>query len=197
MTVKLDKLARLRKQMAKADLPLKDTANNLVFGHGDPDAKMFFIGEAPGKNEDLKGLPFIGSAGKHLDVLFDSIKLSREDVYITSILKYRPPNNRPPKINEIEAHTPFLVKQILIMEPEIILPLGNFATRFVLAAFDSNKMGQVPGISTLHGEIKKITFKKHSFNVMPLYHPASVLYNFRLKKTLLNDFQVLSKFFKK
>ena len=172
---KLEKLASLKKQMAKADLPLKKTANHLVFGAGSPEADVFLIGEAPGKNEDLTGLPFVGSAGKHLDALFDSIGMVRNDVFITSILKYRPPNNRPPKINEIKAHTPFLVKQIETISPKLILPLGNFATRFILAEFNLDKMGGVPGISTLHGEPKIIKFKTHSFTVVPLYHPASVL----------------------
>ncbi|MDO8580186.1 MAG: uracil-DNA glycosylase [Candidatus Omnitrophota bacterium] len=191
--MKSKKLNRLREAMAAADLPLQKTATNLVFGEGDPSAKLFFIGEAPGKKEDLSGRPFVGSAGKHLDALFDSIGLARGDVYITSLLKYRPPNNRCPTRPEIEAHTIFLIKQVLIVNPQMIVPLGNFATRFVLSGFAIDKMSGVPGISTLHGKAVKMNLDHRQFLVFPLYHPAAVLYNFGLKKTLFRDFKSLNK----
>ncbi len=179
--------------MEKAELPLKKTAHTLVFGEGSPDAKIFFIGEAPGKNEDLKGLPFIGSAGKILDQLLCSINLNRADIFISSILKYRPPHNRNPSLSEIVAHTPYLIDQIRIIRPHVIVPLGNFATRFVLSGFDVKKMSAIPGISALHGKVEQINFENMSFSVMALYHPAAVLYNSSLRKVLQKDFQLIKK----
>src|SRR3990167_2004068 len=96
--------------------PLKDAATNLVFGKGNPEAKILFIGEAPGANEDLQGLPFVGAAGKQLDSFLHMINLCIEDVYIANILKYRPPDNRPPNKDEIRTHTPFLIEQIKIIQ---------------------------------------------------------------------------------
>ncbi|MBP9854949.1 MAG: uracil-DNA glycosylase [Candidatus Omnitrophica bacterium] len=177
--------------MLKADLHLKDTATHLVFGEGSPDAKIFFVGEAPGRNEDLKGLPFIGSAGKILDQLLFSIDLKREDVFITSILKYRPPKNRNPKLEEIISHTPFLVEQIKIIQPKVIVPLGNFAARFILGGFNIENMKDVANISSLHGKIEQISFEHLTFSVVALYHPAAILYNPPLKETLKKDFQVI------
>jgi uracil-DNA glycosylase family 4 len=195
MKSKESRLEALRKKMLKADLHLKGTANHLVFGHGDCSASMVFIGEAPGKNEDLKGLPFIGSAGKVLDQLFDSISINRSDVYITSILKYRPPKNRNPLFAEIMSHTPYLIDQIKIIEPKIIVPLGNFATRFVFSGFNLEKMSKVPSISQLRGKVKEMTFKDLKFKAVALYHPAAVLYNNSLRKTLEKDFKLLDKLF--
>ena len=107
--------------MSNADLPLKKTAQRLVFGEGSCDPKALFIGEAPGANEDKQGLPFVGTAGKHLDLLLGSIDLTRDQVYITSIIKYRPPENRQPTLSEIKAHTPFLMDQIRIIKPRMDL----------------------------------------------------------------------------
>ena len=185
------KLEDLKKQMARRELPLKKSAIKLVFGKGDPDARIFFIGEAPGRNEDEQGEPFVGMAGRHLDDLLKAVPLSRDEVYITSILKYRPPNNRPPKREEILTHTPFLVRQIEIIEPRFIVPLGNFATKFVLAGFDIEKMSKIPGIMQLHGKITTIKFAKQVFTVFPSYHPAATLYNSSLKQIMLKDFKRL------
>jgi DNA polymerase len=185
------RLEILSKEMAHRKLPLKRTATKLVFGKGDPNARVFFIGEAPGKNEDLTGEPFVGLAGRHLDTLLNSIGLPREKVYITSILKYRPPNNRPPVREEIRTHTPFLVQQIQIIEPQFIVPMGNFATKFVLAEFDVEKMAGIPGIMRLHGKTKNIKFHEHTFTIFPSYHPAASLYNFGLKRIMLKDFRKL------
>jgi DNA polymerase len=194
MNSKQIKLDALRKKMLKANLPLKETANSLVFGEFNPEASVVFVGEAPGKNEDLKGRPFIGSAGKVLDQLLHSIKLDRADIYITSILKYRPPNNRNPNIDEITRHTPYLIDQIRIIQPKVLVPLGNFAARFVLSGFDVQKMGEVEPISKLHGKPKKVVFEGFNFSVIALYHPAAVLYNPPLRKTLEEDFKVVRKF---
>jgi uracil-DNA glycosylase family 4 len=196
MKSKQAQLEALRKKMLKADLHLKATANNLVFGHGSCDAAVLFIGEAPGKNEDLKGLPFIGSAGKVLDQLVGSINLDRAHAYITSILKYRPPNNRNPQLMEIISHTPYLIEQIRIIKPKVVVPLGNFATRFVFSGFDTQKMAQVSAISKLRGKVKDMTFEELKFKVIALYHPAAVLYNSSLRKTLEKDFKILDKILK-
>ena len=193
MQTKQARLNTLQKSMTKADLLLKKTATHLVFGAVNPEAKIVFVGEAPGKNEDLKGLPFIGSAGKVLDQLLHSIDLKREDIYITSILKYRPPNNRNPSLAEIKDHSPFLTDQIRIIAPEVIVPLGNFATRFILAGFNVEMMNTIPGISNLHGKTHPINFEGQDFLVIPVYHPAAVLYNPPLRKTLDKDFQMILK----
>ena len=187
-----EKLDALKREMARASLPLKSTATNIVFGEGDPHAKLFFIGEAPGKNEDIHGLPFVGSAGRHLDALFDSVGLRRGQIYLTSILKYRPPRNRPPNREEIKTHTPFLVRQIEIVDPKFIIPLGNFATKFVLSGFDVANMVKIGGISTLHGKVKIVQLRKKDIFVFPLYHPAALLYNMLLKKSMFHDFKKLS-----
>jgi DNA polymerase len=185
---KKKKLEDLRKQMAVRELPLKI---KLVFGKGDPDARIFFIGEAPGRNEDEQGEPFVGMAGRHLDDLLKAVPLSREEIYITSILKYRPPNNRTPQHEEIRAHTPFLVKQIQIIQPQFIVPMGNYATKFVLAGFDIEKMSKIPGIMQLHGKVKTIESAKQVFTVFPSYHPAATLYNSSLKQVMIRDFKKL------
>ncbi len=196
MQTKQARLDTLRKKMAKADLLLKKTATNLVFGAVNPEAKIVFVGEAPGRNEDLKGLPFIGSAGKVLDQLLGSIALNREDIYITSILKYRPPNNRNPSVPEIKDHTPFLTDQIRIIAPKVIVPLGNFATRFILSGFSVDEMAKIPGIANLHGKTHNISFEDQDFIVIPVYHPAAVLYNPPLRKILTKDFQKISQVLK-
>ncbi len=190
---KSERLKTLEAVMAKADLHLKATAHHLVFGEGSPDSKIFFIGEAPGKNEDLTGRPFIGSAGKLLDELLTSINLNRNETFITSILKYRPPGNRNPTLKEIISHTPYLIDQLRIIQPRVIVPLGNFATRFVLAKFDIEGMSKIPGISNLQSKVKEITFEKIQFTVIPMYHPAAVLYNRSLHQTLKKGFQIIRK----
>jgi DNA polymerase len=193
MKTKQSQLNTLKISMQSANLLLKQTANHLVFGEGSPDAKIFFVGEAPGKNEDLQGLPFIGSAGKVLDQLLLSIDLQRSDIYITSILKYRPPSNRNPSVEEIIDHTPYLVDQIRIIKPKILVPLGNFATRFILNGFSVDGMQKIPGISNLHGKIEEMSFEKLTFLVIALYHPAAVLYNPPLRQTLHKDFKIVQK----
>ena len=116
-------LENIKQKILEKNLPLKDTSKNLVFGKGNPNAKIMFIGEAPGEKEDEKGVPFVGSAGKELDRLLSLIELKIDDVYIANILKYRPPNNRNPSIDEIEMHTPYLIEQIKVIEPKIIIPM--------------------------------------------------------------------------
>lgn len=188
MVSKEQQLARLCKKMAKADLPLKATAKNLVFGDGSADPKVLFVGEAPGKNEDEQGLPFVGMAGQQLNALLHSIAFDRKDVYITSIIKYRPPHNRPPLPSEIQAHTPYLADQIRILKPPLIVTLGNFATRYILSGLNPAKMSKVPGITLIHGKTQHIPFEGMALNVLPVFHPAAVLYRRPLLKTLQTDF---------
>ena len=175
-------------------IPLADTATNLVFGKGNENADILFIGEAPGANEDLQGIPFVGAAGKELDRLLHMIGLSLEDVYIANILKYRPPNNRNPNVEEIRMHTPYLIEQIKIIKPRIICTLGNFATKFVLAHFDVDGMKKIGGITFLHGKAIEIKVDGMNFTVIPLYHPAATIYNRKLKPELEKDFMNIKNF---
>lgn len=173
--------------------PLKETAKNLVFGKGNPDAQIMFIGEAPGEQEDIQGAPFVGAAGRELDRLLKSIGLSIEKVYIANILKYRPPNNRPPKKDEIERHTPYLIEQIKIIQPKIIITLGNYSTKFFLADFDINNMNKISGITLLHGKIFQKKLDNTFFKVIPTFHPAAILYNPFLRKEIEKDFQEIKR----
>lgn len=160
-----------------------------VIGEGSHQAKIFFIGEAPGKNEALSGKPFCGSAGKILDNLLKSINLERQEVYITNILKDRPPSNRDPLQEEIEIYTPFLLEQLSLIRPKIIVTLGRYSARFVLDHFGLPEA--LSPISSLHGQIISVKEKYGEIKIVPLYHPAAAIYNQNLKETLLTDFQKL------
>lgn len=173
--------------------PLKDSATNLVFGKGNPDAKILFIGEAPGAKEDILGKPFVGSAGRELDKLLNKINLTIDDVYISNILKYRPPKNRNPTSAEIKAHTPYLLKQIEIIKPQVICTLGNYATKFALANFKQEGMNKIEGIAKIHGVVKKID-GLDDLTIIPLYHPAAMLYNPKLRPILEEDFIKIKQF---
>ncbi|MBC7459255.1 uracil-DNA glycosylase [Candidatus Saccharibacteria bacterium] len=149
-------------------------------GEGSPDADIIFIGEAPGKKEDETGLPFVGASGKVLDQLLESIAMRREDVFITSIVKYRPPNNRDPTTSEKSAFLPYLLRQMEIIQPKIIVPLGRHGMEYFL-----------PGvkIGDIHGQVQTIQLDGHEMTVLPLFHPAAALYNGKLRQTLIDDFQ--------
>jgi uracil-DNA glycosylase family 4 len=186
---KIEELENVKsKILNELKCPLKDTAKNLVFGKGNPDAKILFIGEAPGAKEDEQGIPFVGSAGKELDKLLRSISLTLDDVYIANILKYRPPENRDPTVEEIYRHTPYLIDQVKIIGPKIICTLGNYSTKFVLAHFNISDMNKIPGITGLHGRVHHINIDGMDFIVIPLYHPAAMLYNPNLREVLAEDF---------
>jgi len=195
MTDKQSRLDALKKKI-ESDMtcPLKDAATNLVFGKGNPDADVMFIGEAPGQQEDLQGLPFVGAAGKNLDVLLHKIGLSINEVYIANILKYRPPNNRNPIPDEIVRHTPYLIEQIRIIGPKVIVTLGNFATKFCLAGFKTEGMDKVPGITKLHGKAKHVEADGIEVTVFPMYHPAAMLYKPQLREMITIDFLRLKNF---
>lgn len=152
------------------------TRNCLVFGVGNPRAKLLFIGEAPGKNEDLRGEPFVGAAGKLLDELLASIGLERSQVYIANVLKCRPPGNRDPLAEEIVTCTPFLAEQVRLIDPDVIATLGNFATRYILAT-DA-------GITQLRGKLYHVDGRQ----VVPIFHPAAALYSPDKKQYLFDDF---------
>ncbi len=167
---------------------LRDTATQAVLGHGSVHAKILFIGEAPGKKEDAQGIPFIGSAGKLLDELLASIRISREDTYITNIVKYRPPDNRDPSPDEILTCQEWLIEEIRIINPKIIVTLGRHAMNHFLP--DAR-------ISEVHGKvfqknIGEIGIKK----ILPLYHPAAALYNGGLRATLKKDFKKIPQILK-
>ncbi|MGB4759417.1 MAG: uracil-DNA glycosylase [Candidatus Saccharimonadales bacterium] len=170
-------------------------AKQLVFGDGSPRAEIVFIGEAPGKNEDEQGKPFVGAAGRFLNEMLESIGLERNDIYITNIVKYRPPNNRDPLPEEKKAFLPYLQAQLEVIQPKIIITLGRHSTNCFLPDLQ---------ISKVHGEPKRIrlAMKRHSGDVLevvilPLYHPAAALYNGGMRQTLLDDFsripQILQK----
>jgi len=154
---------------------LAKQATQLVFGVGNPDADIVFIGEAPGKNEDLKGEPFVGAAGKFLDKMLEMIKLERSDIYITNIVKYRPPNNRDPLPDEKEAFLPYLENQLEVIKPKLTITLGRHSLNCYLPDLS---------ISQVHGQPKR--YKGRIF--LPLFHPAAALYNGAMKQTLVDDF---------
>ncbi len=176
---------------------LANGATQMVFGSGFEDSKVVFIGEAPGKNEDLQGEPFVGAAGKFLNEMLDSANLKREDVYITNIVKYRPPNNRDPLPEEKKQFWPYLLKQIEIIKPKVVVTLGRHSGQAFLPSLR---------ISADHGSPRnirenytdKITGKlvELKFTILPLYHPAAALYNGGLRQTLVEDFQVVRKLIK-
>ncbi len=171
--LELDALAEQIKICRKCRLC--ETATNAVPGHGNPNSEIIFVGEAPGANEDLTGLPFVGRAGKLLDFMLAQIKMKREDVWIGNIIKHRPPQNRDPLPDEIEACKPYLTKQIEIIKPKIVVTLGRFSMNYFLPESK---------ISDVHGTIQKVG----NLNIYPLYHPAAGLRNPKMKIALLADF---------
>jgi len=166
---------------------------NIVFGKGNEHADILFVGEAPGKNEDEQGLPFVGAAGKNLDKLLEKVGLSLEDIYVTNILKCRPPLNRDPLPEEVKMHTPYLVKQIREIKPKVICSLGNHATKFFLALGDLNKISSQPGITSVHGKVKEITFQDMKIKLIPLFHPAAIIYNQHLKVDWEKDMEIVKR----
>lgn len=162
-----------------------------VVGQGNHSASVMFIGEAPGANEDKTGVPFCGSAGKILNFLLESVGVKREDVYIANILKDRPPANREPAPEEIIACTPYLLRQIAIIEPKIIATLGNYATHFILEQFGVT--GSRLGISQSRGkkfEVKDPSTQK-PYTIIPLYHPAVAIYDSHKLDDLKTDFKII------
>ena len=156
-----------------------------VIGEGNHSAEIMFIGEAPGENEAKTGRPFCGRAGKVLDELLVSAGIERKDVYVTNIVKDRPPGNRDPLPDEIEIYAPFLDRQIEIIKPKVIATLGRFSMQYVMSRYGLEF--ELDSISKLHGKV----FTTDKFKVVPLYHPAAAIYNQHLLDTLKEDFKVL------
>jgi uracil-DNA glycosylase len=163
---------------------LAEQATQLVFGDGSPDADLVFIGEAPGKNEDLTGVPFVGAAGKFLDEMLASINLKREDIYITNIVKYRPPNNRDPLPEEKAAFLPYLKQQLDVIGPKLVVTLGRHSMDVLLPGLK---------ISQVHGQPKRYQGQVY----LPLFHPAAALYNGGMRQTLIDDFALIPEILKK
>jgi uracil-DNA glycosylase family 4 len=179
----LDELkARIEKDDPTPEL--RKGATQLVFADGNPDADIVFIGEAPGKNEDEQGKPFVGAAGKFLNEMLEMIGMKREDIYITNIVKYRPPNNRDPLPNEKEAFLPYLQEQLDIIQPKLIVTLGRHSMDVLLPGLK---------ISQVHGQPKRY----HDHVYLPLFHPAAALYNSGMRQTLIDDFALIPAILKK
>ena len=185
MTKDEELLALHKKWFTKNTCILKATATKPVPGNGSANAPIVFIGEAPGKSEDEQGIPFVGAAGKFLAEMLGQIKMKREDIYITNIVKYRPPNNRDPELSEKEACAPWLYEELNLIEPELIIFLGRHSM---------NDFFPELKISEVHGKLihKKFTHIKTQY-FLPLYHPAAALYNGGMRETLQSDFGLIPK----
>jgi DNA polymerase len=160
--------------------PLHQSRTTVVFGAGDANADLMFIGEGPGANEDRQGLPFVGRAGQLLDTLLQEIGLERASVFIANVVKCRPPGNRDPHPEEIESCHPFLRAQVELIEPKVICTLGNFSTKLL--------RGDPTGISRLHGQDEVRTIGARTIRLLPLFHPAAALYTPSSLQTLREDF---------
>jgi uracil-DNA glycosylase family 4 len=192
MASKQARLDAIRQKVVDGNVTpeLAAQATNLVMGDGNPDADIVFVGEAPGKNEDQQGLPFVGAAGRFLDEMLAQAGMDRSDVYITNIVKYRPPNNRDPSTEEKQAFWPYLAEQLEVIDPKAVVTLGRHSMEFFLP---DAKISQVHG----HGVRKSVKYhdgKAHEWLIVPLYHPAAALYNGSLRQTLIDDFLKIAKF---
>ncbi len=182
----MDKRAKLQdlktKMQADLTLPLRETATQLVFGEGDPDSKIYFLGEAPGFYEDRDGRPFVGRAGQLLNKTLENIGLKREQVYISNIVRYRPPENRDPTEDEIGDFAKYIDLEIKIIQPIIIATLG----RFSMGKFLPNAR-----ISSVHGQTQQLNFQGQDYVVLPMYHPAAALRATAILNEFTKDFLVL------
>jgi len=165
--------------------PLHETRAKAVFGAGDADADLMFVGEAPGADEDRQGLPFVGRAGQLLNQMLETIGLAREDVFIANVLKSRPPGNRDPLPAEIEACRPYLFEQIRLIEPRVVCTLGNFATKLL--------SGNPAGITRVRGTPQVHRLGDRTVFLLPLFHPAAALRTPAVKERLAADFALLPK----
>ena len=179
---KAEKLATLKKMMQQADLPLREGATQLVFGDGSAEAEIFFLGEGPGYWEDLKGIPFVGNAGALLNRMLVAIELAREDVFITNVVCYRPPENRDPTEEEMAAFEPWVDKMVTVIEPKVVVTLVRFSMgKFLFGA----KIGGV------HGKPHMVDFRGRKLTVYPMYHPAAALRNGEMMRSFREDFMKL------
>jgi uracil-DNA glycosylase family 4 len=159
---------------------LAEGRTQVVFGNGNPDADLMFVGEAPGFHEDKQGFPFVGQAGKLLDQLLGGIGLSRDMVFVANVLKCRPPGNRDPMPDEIEACESHLFRQVELIEPKVVATLGNFSTKLL--------SGKPLGITRVHGQVQQVTLGGRNVLLYPLYHPAAALYTPSMLDVLKEDF---------
>jgi DNA polymerase len=174
-------LERLRREAEACEkCALSATRTRVVFGEGDPHSDLMFVGEAPGYHEDQQGRPFVGQAGKLLEQLLAGIGLTREQVYIANVLKSRPPNNRDPKPDEIEACQPYLLRQVELIAPRVVCTLGNFATKLL--------SGSPTGITRVHGIPQRASIGARRLYLFPIFHPAAALYTPAMLDTLKQDF---------
>ncbi len=193
-----DKREKILKEIKEEVINLKESPlykiriKNKVFpviGEGNHYAKIMFIGEAPGKNEAETGRPFCGAAGRVLSEMLDSIGLERKDVYVTNIVKDRPPENRDPLPEEIKIYAPFLDKQIEAIKPEIIATLGRFSMAYVMQKF--GLQNELKSISQIHGKVFESKWSFGNIKIIPLYHPAATLYQNSLREDLSKDFKTI------
>ena len=167
--------------------PLWKNRKKAVPGEGSPESQIMFVGEAPGQSEDIEGKPFVGAAGRFLETLLSEIGLSREDVFIGNIVKCRPPRNREPMPNEIQACTPYLNRQIRIIKPKFIVTLGNYSTAYIFTK------ANLPfnSITQARGKFYHATILDMQITIFPTFHPAAALYSAKYKEMLQRDFQLL------
>ena len=177
--------------IAFKESPLYKDRVKPVIGEGSHFAEIMFIGEAPGKNESLTGRPFCGASGRILDELLSSISLPREEVYITNIVKDRPPNNRDPLPSEIEMYAPWLDRQVEIIKPKVLATLGRFSMGYIMERYGLKEL--IEPIGKAHGKVYEASFDFGSVKIVPLYHPAVAVYNGNMKDALKEDFKVLKK----
>ncbi len=179
-----EQLVELYKEVRTCErCPLYATRTQAVFGAGNANADLMFVGEAPGQQEDLQGIPFVGRAGNLLNELLAENGLARDDVFIANVLKSRPPGNRDPQPDEIEACKPYLFRQVELIEPTVICTLGNFATKLLT--------GLPTGISRVHGVPQVHTLGQRTVQIFPIYHPAAGLRTPSVKEQLREDFKKL------
>lgn len=184
---KQDKLDKIGEEVSVCEkCRLHKGRTNTVPGEGDPDASVVLIGEGPGKNEDQQGSPFVGRAGETLDSLLEENDMDRDSIYITNIVKCRPPNNRDPEDDEVKECTDYLDRQLDIIDPEVIGTLGKYATEYILEQYGFTKKK----ISEVHGEVYRVKGKNVD-KIVPLYHPAASIYNPNLESTMQEDFRKL------
>lgn len=189
---KHDEINKIRDEILELkDSPLYEfrIQNNYspVIGEGSYDAKIMFVGEAPGKNEAETAKPFCGASGKFLNEMLESVGLKREDVYITNLVKDRPPENRDPTPAEIELYSPFLDRQIEIIQPRVIVTLGRYSMAYIMKKFGL----ELEPISKIHGKRFEAKSSYGPISIVTLYHPAAALYNGGMRNTLLKDFEIL------
>ncbi|MBI2590922.1 MAG: uracil-DNA glycosylase [Candidatus Blackburnbacteria bacterium] len=186
---KAEELAKLKQEMEEDNsLPLRTSETRLVFGEGNPDAELYFIGEGPGFNENLQGRPFVGQAGKLLNRTLELIGLKREDVYISNVVRFRPPENRDPEPHEIAAFQPYVDREIEIINPPVVVTLGRFS------------MGKfLPGekISQIHGKPRELKWRGRDVIIVPMYHPAAALRAGVVMQQFVEDFKKLPQILEK